>query len=205
MAARPGEVRAGREARARRVPGQGEAHHGGGRRGTAMDGVRGEGRRRRREGLAGAPAQQGRRPVKGRNRPRGGRRSSPHEESSHDSPQATNRGGDGAPGGGNGAPAAQRAREEGEGRLICGPKSSDSHSTFSRLRPFFQGGCPGGEDDGGGRRERGCYAGAAPVTPHARTGMRGQGEGTTTREGPQGHFCPFDRLSFLFLFFCSLF
>ena len=127
----------------------------------AADGARGEGRRRRREGLAGAPAQQGRRPVKGRNRPRGGRRSSPHEESSHGSPQATNRGGDGAPGGGgNGAPAAQRAREEGEGRLICGPKSSDSPSTFSRLHPFFHGGCPGGEDDGGGGEgdERGVVA-----------------------------------------------
>ena len=38
------------------------------------------------------------------------------------------------------------------------------------------------------------------MMPHARTGMRGQEEGTTTREGPQGHFCPFDRLSFFLQF-----
>ena len=93
--------------------------------------------------------------------------------------------------------------------LTCGPKSSDSPSTFSRLRPFFHGGCPGGEDDGGGGEgdERGVAArehhrrspgGAAPVTPHARTGMRGRREGMTTREEQQGHFCPFDRLSFFF-------
>ena len=67
IAAQPGEVGAGREARARRVPGRGKAHHGGERRGTATDDARGDSRR---EGLAGAPAQQGRRPVKGRNRPR---------------------------------------------------------------------------------------------------------------------------------------
>ena len=100
--------------------------------------------------------------------------------------------------------------------LTCGPKSSDSPSTFNRLRPFFHGGCPGGEDDGGGGEgdERGVAArehhrrspgGAAPVTPHARIGMRGRREGMTTREEPQGHFCPFDRLSFFFLFFCNLF
>ena len=44
--------------------------------------------------------------------------------------------------------------------LTCGPKSSDSPSTFNRLHPFFHGGCPGGEDDGGGGEsdERGAAA-----------------------------------------------
>ena len=63
--------------------------------------------------------------------------------------------------------------------LTCGPKSSDSPSTFNRLHPFFHGGCPGGEDDGGGGEgdERGVAArehhhqlpGAPPPVPRRGT------------------------------------
>ena len=44
----------------------------------------------------------------------------------------------------------------------------------------------------------GLLRGSTTASRRERTGMRGRGEGMTTREEPQGHFCPFDCLSFLF-------
>ena len=82
---------AGRRRRARGVLGRGEAHPTSGRRREATREDRDGDGRWRAKALAGGPTRRIKRPGKEGNRARRRRRCSPREESSHGSPETTNR------------------------------------------------------------------------------------------------------------------